>query len=296
MSRIDEALNRAGTGNRTALYKAAEQPVNRVDSSILEHYVPEESTASNIDAKVQRLSVPSRPDHVEWDDVRLPRDAKLVGGDLVPPIAVEQYRRLAATLDELQVERGLKTLMVCSTVPREGKTLTAANLALTLSGSYHRRVLLVDADLRRPCIHDLFGLANDVGLADFLRDDRREMPVRHLSSFLTVLCAGRTERRTSMAALASPRMSAVIHEASTQFDWVLLDTPPVGVLPDAQVVSRVAQAVLFVIAAGSTPYQLVQRSIAEVGADRIVGTILNRADAGAVRQLHYASYYSTADR
>ena len=70
------------------------------------------------------------------------------------PASREQYRRLAATLHHAQAEHGLKVVMVASAVPGEGKTLTATNLALTLSESYQRRVLLIDADLRRPSLHD----------------------------------------------------------------------------------------------------------------------------------------------
>ena len=81
-------------------------------------------------------------------------------------MSVEQYRRLAGAVHGLQVDRGLKTLMVTSAVPNEGKTLTVTNLALTLSESYKRRVLLIDADLRRPSVHDLFRIPNTTGLAE----------------------------------------------------------------------------------------------------------------------------------
>ena len=84
---------------------------------------------------------------------------KLVVDRDLNPTSAEQYRRLGATLHGLQGERGLKTLMVSSTVPQEGKTLTVINLALTISESYNRRVLVLDADLRRPTIHEAFGLA-----------------------------------------------------------------------------------------------------------------------------------------
>ena len=80
-----------------------------------------------------------------------------------PSAAVEQYRKLAATLHLANVEQELKVIMVTSAVPGDGKTLTAANLALTLSESYRRRVLLVDADLRRPSLYDIFQLPNMVG-------------------------------------------------------------------------------------------------------------------------------------
>jgi Mrp family chromosome partitioning ATPase len=91
-------------------------------------------------------------------------------------------------------------------------------------------------------------------------------------------------------------MASVIKEAASAFDWVLLDTPPVGLLPDAQHVTRMADAVLLVIAAGVTPYTLVRRAIAEIGADRILGTILNRVQETANPMTsYYQHYYGAAD-
>ena len=85
---------------------------------------------------------------------------KLVGTENVSSGALEQYRKLAATLHHAQSERGIQVVMTASSLPGEGKSLTAVNLALTLSESYHRRVLLIDADLRRPTVQRLFGLTN----------------------------------------------------------------------------------------------------------------------------------------
>ena len=100
---------------------------------------------------------------------------------------------LAATLHGLQDERGLKTLMVSSTVPREGKTLTVTNLALTFSESYDRRVLVIDADLRRPSIHEAFGIPNSPGLADVIRDGTGNVPLIEVAPKLAVLTAGRDQ-------------------------------------------------------------------------------------------------------
>src|SRR5262249_48843354 len=81
---------------------------------------------------------------------------------------VEQYRRLGAVLHHAQLQRGTRSMMIASAVAAEGKTLTATNLALTLSCSYQRRVLLIDADLRRPDLHNMFRLQNHAGLGDGL--------------------------------------------------------------------------------------------------------------------------------
>src|SRR5205809_576306 len=112
----------------------------------------------------------------------------------VPASAVEQYRRLAAALHHTQLERDTKVLMITSASPGEGKTLTATNLALTLSESYRRNVLLIDADLRRPSIHQMFQLPNVLGLSDGLHSMTEEkLSLIQVSDTLTVLLAGRPD-------------------------------------------------------------------------------------------------------
>jgi Mrp family chromosome partitioning ATPase len=112
---------------------------------------------------------------------------------------------------------------------------------------------LIDADLRRPSIHELFGLPSGPGLAEVMRSANSPLPLVEISPYLSVLTAGRADANL-MGQLASERIRHIIKDASAPFDWVLLDTPPVGLLTDAQLVARVSDGVLFVIAAGSTPF------------------------------------------
>jgi capsular exopolysaccharide synthesis family protein len=204
---------------------------------------------------------------------------RVVTSPKVPASTVEQYRRLAATLHRLHTEQGLRTLTVTSSVPREGKTLTTVNLAMTLSESYKRRVLLVDADLRRPSIHHVFGFPAGRGLCEALRSAPGDtVPLLHASPRLSMLAAGAAEG-DSMTALASPRMAELLEEAASEFDWILLDAPPVALMADAGVLVRLTRAVILVIGAGSTPYKVVERVVTEVGRENIIGTVLNRADA-----------------
>jgi Mrp family chromosome partitioning ATPase len=81
-----------------------------------------------------------------------------------------------------------------------------------------------------------------------------------------------------MAQLTSDRMKSLLAEASSRYDWVILDTPPMGLLPDAQLLSGLADGVIVVVGAGTTPYPLVQRVINELGVDNIIGTVLNRVE------------------
>jgi protein-tyrosine kinase len=218
---------------------------------------------------------------------------KLVVSRKAPPIAVEQYRRLAAAIHDLQVEQGLKTLMVTSAVPNEGKTLTAANLALTLSESCEHRVLLIDADLRRPFVHELFGLPNTRGLSDVLRSERGDLPLLQVSELLSVLPAGQIDQPM---ALTSERMRTLLEQSAATFDWVLLDAAPVGFMPDAQLLARLTRAVLFVIAAHSTPHSLVTRAIAELGPECVIGTVLNCVEEHNIPAASYFQEYYAPGR
>jgi capsular exopolysaccharide synthesis family protein len=225
---------------------------------------------------------------------------KLIGTAGVPFGCVEQYRKLAATLHHVQVERGIKVLMVSSAVAGEGKTLTSTNIALTLSESYGKKVLIVDADLRRPTLHQVFDLPNLTGLSDALRCDKdRTLSLTQVASRLTALTAGRPDA-DPMSGLTSPRLRRIVQEAATVFDWIIIDTPPAGLLPDAKLVAQLADAAILVIRAGKSPVQLVMQAIEALGRERIVGVVLNGVDAkdsGAGPYYGYGYYsYSGADQ
>jgi capsular exopolysaccharide synthesis family protein len=220
-----------------------------------------------------------------------PDDGRLVVARGMSPISLEQYRRLAAALYHAQAENGLKTVLVSSAVPGEGKTLTATNLALTLAESYGRRVLLVDADLRDPSVHRLLGLPGSPGLAEYLRAEARDLPVAAVSSALDLLPAG-ASNGNPVAGLISERMRLLVQQAVARFDWVLIDTPPVALMPDANLVARLADAVVLVVAAGSTPYRLVERAVEAVGRERVLGVVLNRAPEDVLPARYYSGHAS----
>lgn len=221
-------------------------------------------------------------------------EGKLVTDAETSLASIEQYRRLAATLHQLQVQSGLKKLMVSSALPRDGKTLTAANLALTLSESYKRNVLLIDADFRRPGVHEVFRLPNNVGLAEgLLTGSTSALPLLEVSPRLTVLPAGRPDS-APMAGLTSERMRMIVQEAAARFDWVILDTPPVGLISDANLLASLVDGVLLVIGAGWTDCAAAKRAVGELGRDRILGVVLNRIEAvGVGSNGYYKQYYGS---
>jgi len=296
MSRIDRALRiREGTTGA-----AAAQPQDRhaEPEASLQQYGREQTPVARKESRPQPVTPLAEPGEATTAPPRRPEPLRrpkfAIDGDrlarLVPgtssQVSIEQYRKVAATLHEEQVRSQLKTVIVTSAVPGEGKTLTVVNLALTLSESYGRRVLVIDADLRAPSLHTALNIPNGRGLSEAL--DNGELTFVQVSSEFAVLPAGHPGP-APLAALTSDRMAQILEECASQFDWVLIDTPPIGVLPDAQVLVRLAGAVLFVVGAGTTPAATVERAIAELGgADAIFGLILNRVDQ---RQIPSAGYY-----
>jgi capsular exopolysaccharide synthesis family protein len=209
-------------------------------------------------------------------------EGKMVVGAGASAVHVEQYRRLSAILHNRQIERGIRSVMIASAVAAEGKTLAASNLALTLSHSYQRRVLLIDGDLRRPCLHLMFKLDNQVGLSDGLkRPERGCLDVQRVSPTLWVLTAGQPNP-DPMSALVSDSMREVIADAAQQFDWVVMDTPAVALMPDAKLLAGMIDSALLVVSAGRTPYPLAKRAIDAIGAGRIVGVVLNRVEKSSL--------------
>ena len=206
--------------------------------------------------------------------------------------SIEQYRRLAARLHVAQSEQKARVIMVTSALPGEGKTLSAANLALTLSESYRRQVLLIDADLRRPCVHDIFRLPNLGGLNDGVRSDAyRKVPLIKVTEHLTVLTAGRPDP-DPMSVLSSNRMRQVIEEAGSTFEWVIVDTPPIGMLSDAHLLTSLVDTVLLVVEAAETPLDAIRSAVDVIGRDRILGVILNKADDALPHVRYGYDYYN----
>jgi protein-tyrosine kinase len=218
--------------------------------------------------------------------------ARLVTSSEAGALLIEQFRNLAATLNRANHERQIKTLVVTSAAPGDGKSHVAANLALTLSESYRRRVLLVDGDLRRPTLHQLLGRPLSPGLLDLLRG-----PVDHafpgiaVSERLTLLPAGGPEFNP-IGDLSSGRMPRVISEAATRFDWVIVDSPPAAGLADARILSETVDGVVLVIRAGVTRFPDVELAASAIGRERILGVVLNAMEPGAIlREDYYSHYY-----
>lgn len=266
MGRVDDAMRRAA-GQQGSVDAAA--------AAVIEPETAPTPAEPRQASDANAADEPATP-ILEHLDARLAE--KVVVDDRMMPAIREQYRRLAATLHQAQAVDGLRVIMIASALEKEGKSLTSSNLALTLSESYQRRVLLIDADLRRPSLHTNFQLGNHTGLSEALTSvDDAKLTLRPVSSNLMLLPAGHPNA-DPMAALTSPRMGAVLAEAKETFDWVIVDTPPVGLLADANLLASMVDGVVLVVKAGVTPCALVRRAVDALSPGRLLGVVLNLAE------------------
>ena len=281
MSRFGKAIERANAGPLEAPTPAL-APVETPDAGVFETAwdvkdVPLNERPADRPAAPRQLLV--HPALVE--KVATPTGA--------PTVALEQYRKLAAKLHQWQLDHDGKVIMLVSAVAGEGKTLTAVNLALTLSGSYKRRVLLIDCDLRRPTIHAAFQIPGTPGVSDIM--DRPEIPVVRVTDRLSVIPAGRLEG-DPMGVLTSAAMTSLLEHARREYDWVLVDTAPLAVLPDANLLADHIDGAVLVVSAGETSFELVDTAIRVIGKDRILGVVLNGVDPRDMSTANYhADYY-----
>jgi non-specific protein-tyrosine kinase len=206
------------------------------------------------------------------------------------PVA-EAYRSLRTNLEFSSLDRPLRTLLLTSPGPDEGKSTTLANLAVTAAQA-GRRVIVADCDLRRPRQHEIFGISNGVGLTTMVRDESAlaRLPLQETEvPGLWVLPSGPPPPNPAEL-LASQRMSQVIGRLTEQADLVLLDTPPIVAVTDAAVLASKVDGVVLIINAGSTKRQFAQRAqelLQRVNA-RLIGAILN--NVALDRALH--TYYT----
>jgi len=204
---------------------------------------------------------------------------------------IEQFRGLRSQIYKFRDQAALKTILISSGEPAEGKTFVAANLAISLASNKNNRVLLIDADLRSPAL-DTEYLAGTVELGNILQRNRtpRIVEAGHLHSFpnLTFIPAG-TGGDNSLELIANHRIEELIATLSLHFDWILIDSPPALAFADAIDLARAADAVLLVARAATTPFGVAQRTQAAFSSSRILGFVLN-AVKNAPRDTSY--YYS----
>ena len=221
----------------------------------------------------------------------------------VPHDFGEAFRSLRTSLVFTNGTEGKRMIAVTSSQPLEGKTTTACNLAvaLALGGS---RVMLIDADMRRPGLHRTMGLQNEIGLSHVLTGQARvrEAVQRTSEPNLYVMTAGRTPPNPSELLSSSRMQNLIANLRSGPFDWVIIDTPPVLAVTDAVIIAPYVSGLVFVVGSEMTRRAHAERAIQTIqsGKPNIIGAVLNRVDLNRNKYYysryygyHYKSYYGS---
>lgn len=237
--------------------------------------------------------------------VNITREQLRAAGVLAPEdeerLLVQQYRQIKRPLVANALGRGTPKLpngqliMLASALPGDGKTFTSVNLALSLAMEKDVRILLVDADVAKPHISKIFGVEDEPGLLDVLRDEHVDVDSVIMSTDipgLSILPAGRASE-TATELLASSRMEAVIAQlgARDTMRIVLFDSPPLLLTTESRALASQVGQIVLVVAAGVTPQQAVLDALELLGEGKSIGLVLNQSDEGA--NAGYHRYYGS---
>ena len=202
----------------------------------------------------------------------------------------EQFRTLRSRLYHVREKIKLRSVLVTSALPQEGKSFTAANLAQVLARQHGRRVLLIDADLRGPQLHEMLGTTAAPGLSDYLQGKSDEFSIMQRGPLenLFFIPSG-AGIQDPLELLGNGRMQMLLQKVEPLFDWIVVDSPPVIPVSDASVLAKACDGVLMVVRSNSTPADLAQKARLEFPEESLVGVVLNAAGDEPA----YARYYET---
>lgn len=212
-------------------------------------------------------------------------------------VAAEAYRSLRTNIQYSSFDNKYQTLVVTSANPGEGKTTVAGNLALALAQG-ESKVLLVDCDMRRPSIHKTFKISNTYGISDLLVGNKKlESVANKYNDNLSIVPAGKIPPNPAEM-LASKAMTAFLEEMKNYFDYIVLDTPPLQAVTDAQVLSTKVDGSLIVVRAGVTKKDAVHNAVSIIKKVKgnIIGTVLNVAETKNDKYYYYGDESSRTGR
>jgi capsular exopolysaccharide synthesis family protein len=299
MSRIFDALQRSGTEQSGVEYpdlisvvtevfergkKAAAQvagePVSSVGAASVEA-APAEPSSAELAVSEQRLTEGSVAEPSEFPvlNISVPPTSRLVFLTSPDSLAAEKFRFLGVRLRQLQQSRSLKRVLITSTIPEEGKSLVSANLAGVLARR-KQRVLLIEGDLRRPTLAQQFGLGHLAGLGEWLQGDGRKLTnlYRLEGPDFWLMPAG-DPPANPLELMQSGKLSRLMEQLASMFDWILVDSPPLLPLADTTVWARLTEGTLLVAREGKTEKAMLQRGLEVIKKSELLGVVLNSTHA-----------------
>jgi protein-tyrosine kinase len=218
-------------------------------------------------------------------------DPRLVAALSPQSLAAEQYRSLRTRIKQAESGRAVRAIVITSPNKGDGKSLTAANLALTMAQEFQQRVLLIDADLRRPAVHNLFGVPAGPGLADVLMGalELNEAIVKMEHHHLSLLPAGSVPHHPAEL-LGSAAMRRVLDSLRNRYDRILIDMPPVAPLADLHIVAPMVDGLLMIVRAGVTPRPAIERALSGLDMSKVLGLVLNESGGNVADTSAYHDY------
>lgn len=239
------------------------------------------------------VTLVNETDAVRDQDDLDPRLVALLNPD---SFEADQYRTLRFAIDRACPSSASRVVAVTSSIPGEGKTLTTANLAASIANSSQARVLMVDADLRRPSLAGVLGqgkVHRGWGLVDAILDRRLSLDqiAWRREPFNVSAVTSRRPQADTYELLANGRFGELLNEARQQYQYVIIDTPPVLPTPDSRLLAEWIDGYLIVVAADKTPRKLLEETLAVLGPSKILGLVFNRESH---KHSRYGKYYHSA--
>lgn len=188
----------------------------------------------------------------------------------------EQFRTLRSHLYQLREKQSLRKILVASSVPREGRSFVAANLAQVLARQPRCRVLLIDADLRSPRLHLALGTPPTPGLSEYLLGETEEFGIIQTGQMenLFFVASGRpVSGQTEI--VCNGRLKFLLHRLEPLFDWIVIDSPAAIAVSDAGLIANFCDGVLMVVRSNSTPFDIVRKARQKFNDERVLGVVLN---------------------
>jgi protein-tyrosine kinase len=298
MSRIHEALKKAEQ-ERTTVQAIEPGPVSPdvTAPEIRPSFVTSKATIPNEETSSTVSVPPFSGEYLRFDDLRtrcahpewhLDSNVNVFFNPGLSPHGAEQFRTLRSRLYQIRATQPLRTLLITSSLPGEGKTFVTSNLGQAIVRQPDRRVLIIDADLRCPRLHVPLGAPNAPGLTDYLRGEADEVSViQHGQEGNLCFIAGGTQVKDPSELLSNGMLKKLLDRVTPVFDWVILDSPPCLPVADATMLADFCDGILLVVRAGKTPSEVAQKAGQELQGKNVVGVVLN-----AVEESHlYGAYY-----
>ncbi len=206
---------------------------------------------------------------------------------------VENFRALRSRLYQVRERSPFKTLAIVSSVPKEGRSFVAANLAQAMARQQGSRVLLLDADLRNSSLHSALGTYQTPGLSEYLLGEAGEMSIiqRGPIENLFFLAGGRPVSGQSDV-ISNGRLKPLLDRLSALFDWIVIDSPAALPVTDAELIASFCDGVLMVVRANSTPFDLVRKARNRFREEHILGVVLNGIPVEKHPENHYNHGFS----